>query len=180
MLKNEIQIKEKSEFMQIISPLVYDPTVQKMKNFRQHYNTSCFKHCLEVSYISYSVCKKLGLDYRSAARAGLLHDLFLYDWRDSKKKLNLEKYHAFIHPKIALNNSLKIFDLNDIEKDIILKHMWPVTFFSIPKYKESFLITLIDKYSALKSSKDYYSKKLHKKTLTKYAYIFLALLIINI
>lgn len=180
MINYAINTKENTEFIYIISEIINNPRVQEMKNFRQHYDTSCFEHCLEVSYISYRICKKLGFDYVSTARAGLLHDLFLYDWRDSKKKLNLEKYHAFIHPKIALDNASKLFELNDTEKDIILKHMWPVTFFSFPKYKESFIITLVDKYSALKSSKKYYSKLLNKSPIYKYAYIFFALLIFNI
>ena len=33
----------------------------------------------------------------------------------------------------------------DKEKDIILKHMWPVTFFHFPKYRESYLVTIADK-----------------------------------
>ena len=58
--------------------------------------------------------------------------------------------------------------------------MWPITFFKFPKYKESYIITLVDKYSALKSSKDYYANYLKKKTFIKYAYVFLAILMINI
>ena len=180
MIKNNINTKDMVEFMQIINDIANNSTVQEMKNFRQHYDTLCYEHCLEVSYISYLICKKLKLDYTSAARAGLLHDLFLYNWRDSKKKLNLKRYHAFIHPEIALENSLKLFNLNDKEQDIIVKHMWPVTLFKIPKYKESFIITLVDKYSALKSSRDYYCNMLGKKNIVKYAYIFLAVLILNI
>ena len=161
MTNNYINTEENIEFINIISDMLYSPKVQEMKNYRQHYDTSCLNHCLEVSYISYIICKKLHLDYKSAARAGLVHDLFLYDWRDSRKKLHLEKYHAFIHPQIALKNASNIFELNDIEKDIIVKHMWPVTLFDIPKYKESFIITLVDKYSALKSFYKYYSKKIY-------------------
>ena len=162
MSKYNINTNDNIEFMHIIRPIANNPTVQKMKFYRQHYNTSCYEHCLEVSYISYLICKKLKLDYISASRAALLHDLFLYDWRDSKKKLNLDKYHAFIHPEIALDNSLKLFNLNNKEQDIIKKHMWPVTFFKFPKYKESFIITLVDKYSALRSTKDYYLNKIRK------------------
>ena len=99
---------ETEEFINIIKDLINNETVQQMKNYRQHFNSSCFDHCLEVAYWSYLICKKLGLDYVSAARAGMLHDLFLYDWRNSKKKLNLEHFHAFIHPKIALENATKI------------------------------------------------------------------------
>ena len=60
------------------------------------------------------------------------------------------------------------------EKDIILKHMWPVTLFQFPKYKESFIITIVDKLSALKSFYEYYESHIMKKKLIRYAYVFFA------
>ena len=174
-----IDYENKKEFISIVKDLLDNPTVKQMKNFRQHYDTSCYTHCLEVAYWSYIICKKFNLDYVSAARAGILHDLFLYDWRNSKKKLNLEGLHAFIHPKIAFNNASKLCILNDKEKDIILKHMWPVTFFSIPKYKESYIITVTDKLSALKSFYEYYKLDLKMQKIHKFAYIFFASLIMR-
>ena len=80
-----------------------------------------------------------------AARAGLVHDLFLYDWR--KREEGRKGFHAFTHPRASYENAKKIFTPNKIEKDIILKHMWPVTP-KFPRYKESFLITYVDKYFA--------------------------------
>ena len=49
-------------------------------------------------------------------------------------------------------NAKKIFNLNKKEKDIILKHMWPVTL-AIPRYKETFLMTYVDKYFAYSERK---------------------------
>ena len=106
--------------------------------------------------------------------------MFLYDWRHSKKKLNLEGLHAFVHPKIALKNASKLFLLNDKEKDIIVKHMWPVTFFSLPKYKESYIITLTDKLSALKSFYEYYKLGSKMLKVKQYAYIFFASLVMRL
>ena len=134
------------EYMQIIKDLISNETVLKMKMYRQHFNVSCFDHCLFVSYNSYLICKKHKLDYKSVARAGLLHDLFLYDWR--KRENGRNGHHAFTHGKTALENALKITFLNNIEKDIIKNHMWPVTL-SIPKYKETFVITYVDKRIAI-------------------------------
>ena len=131
-----------------------------------------FRIIYEVAYWSYLFCKKLNWDYISVARAAVLHDLFLYDWRHSKKMLN--GWHAFKHPQIALENALKICNLNEKEQDIILKHMWPVTFFKFPKYKESCVITITDKLSALKSFYEYYQSHLMKKKFLRYAYIFFA------
>ena len=162
------------EFKEIINDLLENSTVQEMCIYRQHYNTSCLEHCIHVAYFNYLICKKFGMDYHSAARAGLLHDLFLYDWRE--KQPNVKQLHAFAHPRIALNNSEKYFELNDKEKDIILKHMWPLTI-SLPKYKESYVITFVDKYCTLLETWDYYCQKIHKKSAFAYMYIFLCLFI---
>lgn len=167
------------EFENIIKDLTTNPTVQKMKEFRQHYNISCYEHCLNVAFYSYIIAQKFNLDYKSIARGAMLHDLFLYDWRHSKKALKLKKYHAFIHPEIALENSLKLFYLNEKEKDIIIKHMWPVTI-KPPRYIESYIVTLTDKYSTIVESLHYYTDILHTKKLYKYAYVFLSLIIFRV
>lgn len=140
------EILADKEYLDIVKDLIINETVLKMKKYRQHFNVNCFDHCLFVSYNSYLICKKHKLDYISVARAGLLHDLFLYDWR--KRQDGRKGYHAFTHGKTALENAMKITNLNDKEKDIIKKHMWPVTL-EIPKYKETFIITLVDKYFAM-------------------------------
>ena len=145
MIKNKNIIYNDEIYMNIVKDIISNEMVQKMKLYRQHYTVSCFDHCLYVSYNMYVICKKHKLDYASGARAGLVHDLFLYDWR--KRQDGRKGLHAYTHPKTAYENAKKIFDLNEIEKDIILKHMWPVTF-SLPRYKESFLITYLDKYFA--------------------------------
>ena len=128
-----------------------------------------------VSYISHIYYVILKLDYKAAARGGMLHDLFLYDWRNSS--VNLDGLHAFVHPKIALKNASNLFTLSEKEKDIIVKHMWPVTL-SLPKYPESFIITLADKYSAIQESFSHYYSLLKKKNIYRYSYIFLCLLIL--
>ncbi len=166
-----------NEFRAIIKDIVENDTVQQMRNFRQHYDTSCFDHCYKVALISYIICKKLNLDYISAARAGMLHDLFLYDWRI--RESGRKRFHAFHHPRIALNNSLKIFSLNKKEQDIILKHMWPITVIP-PKSMEAFIITFIDKYCALLESYVHYKQNRKLNLLYRYAYVFLSFLVIKI
>ena len=161
-----------NEFQEIIKDMVSNDTVLEMKNYRQHYDTSCFDHCLNVAYYSYLVCKKLGLDYKSISRAGLVHDLFLYDWR--VKQENRKGFHAFTHPRIAFENANKLFDLNDKEKDIILKHMWPLTL-KLPKYKESYIIGFIDKYCAIKESVTAWKNSSSFKKAYRYAYLFLGI-----
>ena len=155
-----------TEFFEIIKDIISNDTVRQMKNFRQHCNTSCYQHCMQVAYYTYIACKKMRLDYVSATRAAMVHDLFLYDWRKKYRNVDLPGLHAFVHPKIALKNASKLFDLNDIEKDVISKHMWPVTF-GFPKYMESYIVTIMDKYSACLETYYYIRNKLSQKTFYK-------------
>ena len=106
------------EFLNIIEELVNNKTVQEMKKYRQHYETTCFDHCYMVSYYCYLICKKYHLDYISATRAAMLHDLFLYDWR--VRQPGRKGLHAFTHGKTACDNASKLFDLSQKEKDMIL------------------------------------------------------------
>lgn len=158
-----------SEFYEIISDIYEHEEFLKLKEF-YHHNSSIYEHVMKVSYFSYKACKVLKLDYQSAARGGLLHDFFLYDWRNHDvPDLPEDKFHGIEHPKISFANAEKHFTLNDIEKDIIIKHMWPLTLVP-PKYKESFIVSFADKYLAskefvnkFKQSKDHHNaKKQHK------------------
>lgn len=140
-----------NEFWNIIKDLLSDETVQSLQFFKHHYGSNRYEHCLSVAYYSFKMCKFLGLDHVSAARGGLLHDLFLYDCENPEAR---PQNHIKVHPKVALANAEKLFILNDIEKDIILKHMWPVTF-SSPRYLETFIVTFVDKYCAVKEWSNY-------------------------
>lgn len=132
-----------SEYYSYVEDLINDETVLQMKNYIQHGTTTCFQHCVNVSYYNYLLCKFFKLNCRDAARAGLLHDLFLYDWH-TDKKVN----HGFTHPAAALANAKQYFEINERESDIILKHMFPLTPVP-PKYKETVVIILVDKYCGL-------------------------------
>lgn len=150
MCTDKEEIFHNKEYMEIVKDLIINDVVLRMKLYRQHFNVSCFDHCLYVSYNAYLICKRHNLDYKSVARAGLLHDLFLYDWR--KREDGRKGLHAFTHGKTALENALKITNLNNKEKDIIKNHMWPVTL-QVPKYKETFVITYVDKRIAIAEKK---------------------------
>ena len=165
------------EFQDIITPIMENETVQQMKNFRQHYETSCFEHCYMAAYYCYLICKKFHLDYISAARAAMLHDLFLYDWRE--RQPDRKGLHAFTHGKKACENACNLFDLNEKEKDIILKHMWPVTI-SFPTSFEGFILTFVDKYCALSESFNILKSRLFMKKAFRYAYLAFSLMIIKI
>lgn len=134
------------EFLKIINDILENKKFQDLKLYRHHYAYTRFEHSLSVSYYSYMISKFLHLDYKSVARAGLLHDLFFYD---CEVKDTRPRNHIKNHPKIALENAKNLFYLNSKEQDIILKHMWPITYIP-PKYLESFIVSFVDKYCALK------------------------------
>ncbi len=79
-------------------------------------------------------------------------------WRETK----FTKSHAWIHPRIAVRNARKITDLNAKEEDIIIKHMWGATL-APPRYKESFVVTMVDKYWAVKEASEPWRKKMAKR-----------------
>ncbi|KFZ26589.1 MAG: hypothetical protein KQ78_01178 [Candidatus Izimaplasma bacterium HR2] len=131
-----------------VSDLIETKIVQSMDQYIQHGEITCLDHCKNVSLKSYKVCKFLNLDYKSASRGALLHDFFLYDWHIPGSHVGL---HGFRHSKISLNNAEKHFELNKKEKDIILTHMWPLTL-RFPKYKESFVVSIVDKFCSSKET----------------------------
>ncbi len=150
------------EFYETIGDIYRHGEFMKLKRY-YHHNSSIYAHVRDVAYFSYRISKYLGLDYRSAARGALLHDFFLYDWRNhDEPDLHRDRYHGIEHPKIALQNAEKYFHLNDIERDIIVKHMWPLTL-KPPKYKESFIVTFADKYLSSKEFFDEFRKQAMKK-----------------
>ena len=159
------------EFNYIIKDLLENDKVNEMKIYMQHCNTSCFEHSYNVSYICYKICKKFNFDYVSASRGAMLHDFFLYDWRKNKKF----NFHAYKHGKIAYNNAIKEFKLNEIEKNMILRHMWPVTL-KMPKTKDGFLLTLADKYCAIIETKNDIMYNLNKIYYFNYLYIAVILI----
>ena len=165
------KIENNEEFQSIIKDLISNEKVLEMKEYRQHYETNCYEHCYLASYYCYKICKIFGLDYTSAARGAMLHDMFLYDWRT---KINREGLHAFTHGKSSLENAKKEFELNKIEENMILRHMWPVTPVP-PKYLESFILTIIDKHCALEEFREHLSTK----KVFKYAYIMFGALFLK-
>ena len=171
------RIYHDNHFINCIEDILLNSTVNKMKDYKQHYDISCFDHCLIASYYCYHICKKLNLDYISCARAAMVHDLFLYDWHNPHHAYKGK--HPFIHPQIAYANASQIMNLNNKEADIILKHMWPVTFLKLPKYKESLVLTLVDKYCATFEFFTSLNSNILKKKAWRYAYIFLCLLLFS-
>lgn len=136
-------------FYSCISDIFESEEIQRLGGFTHHIYTTRLQHSLNVSYYNYIICNFLGLNAVSAARAGLMHDLFYYNRKEhTKNKAHGEKSHSAYHPEVAAENAEEAFDISLLERDIIIKHMWPLTL-KLPKYKESYVIVFVDKYCAV-------------------------------
>lgn len=155
---SDVENLHAQQFLSCIEDIVNEPTIQELKNHFQHMNTTRFQHSINVAYYSFLISRKLNLDTYSVTRAGLLHDLYFYDWRDKDQK-PLKGNHCSIHPKVALENAKEIFELNPIIEDAILNHMWPLSA-HMPKTKEGWLLQAIDKYCAVCEVLSHSSQKL--------------------
>lgn len=151
-------------FYFVIEDLVENDAVQTLRLYRHHLRTTRFQHSLNVSYYNYLICKRLGLDATAAARAGMLHDLYFYNRKDYIRQ-DGEQFHNARHPRQAWEAASQLFSLNAREQDIILKHMWPVTPTALPRYRETVVIVLVDKYCAvLELMAPTFRRFFHKRT----------------
>ena len=130
-------------YMFLVGDIMEEEKFLKIKDCK-HHGLNRLEHSLKVSYYSYLVTKKLKLNYEAAARGGLLHDFFVNDDLSVKKR----KLSMFFHPYASLKNAEDKFILTDLEKDIIINHMFPTLPHKIPKYIESWIVSLVDKVVA--------------------------------
>ncbi len=133
-------------FRSCVDGILNNDEVSNLGSYKHHHFTTRLQHSLNVSYYSYCLCRILGWDYRSAARAGLMHDLYFFE--NTSVDENGQKLLKN-HPFDALRNSERIFELNEIEKDAIVNHMWPCISLSRPQFKESLAVSFSDKFCAV-------------------------------
>ena len=139
--------KEREAYTACVADLLEDAAVQSMRLLPQHApGVSCYHHSLLVSYASFRFCRFWGLDARAAARGGLLHDLYLYNWRDRPLRASLR--HLFSHPAAALRNAMNRFLLDWKEADIIRSHMFPLTPARTYHCPEALVVSAVDKLCA--------------------------------
>ena len=116
------------------------------KEAMQHGSTTIYRHSVHVAYVSLFLMEKwqFPMDDASLVKGALLHDYFLYDWHE---KDGGHRLHGFRHPAFALYNASKDFSLNRKEKNIIARHMFPLTVLP-PRCLEAWIVCFVDKYCA--------------------------------
>lgn len=147
------QYEERKEFHKLLkeyaSDIIASENFRNTRNYIQHGSMPVYRHCMDVADQSIKISKllRVNCNERELIRGALLHDYFLYDWHD-KYRDNYQRLHGFYHPGIALRNAQKEYSLSDREKDIIKKHMWPLTIIP-PACREAWIVTAADKYCSL-------------------------------
>ena len=133
--------------------ILHSENFQRTQKYIQHGSMTVHNHCMDVARYSLIINKKLGLNCNKhdLIRGALLHDYFLYDWHDKEYLSQRRRLHGFRHPMTALENAEKEYDLSDTQRDIIKKHMWPLTIVP-PTCGEAWVVTAADKYCSLRET----------------------------
>lgn len=141
-----MSINKEIEFNNIINDILKNEKFIELK-YEIHHGISRLEHSLNVAKLTYNACKKMGIkNYEEITRAALLHDFFKNDEIEEKSFLN--------HPMKALENASSNFSLTEIQENIIVSHMYPVSKVR-PKYKESYIVSAADKIIAIKECTKY-------------------------
>ena len=138
-----------NEIERYAGAILNDPRFQKLRSFEHHGPANTvYDHSLAVTRAAYRIACALHLseeETASVVRAALLHDFFMYNWNDPA---SMRPLHGFTHAREALCNAQKQFELNEIERDVIKKHMFPLNI-ALPRYRETALVSAADKISAV-------------------------------
>ncbi|MDE6108520.1 MAG: HD domain-containing protein [Oscillospiraceae bacterium] len=157
-----IDTPNQTAYLDCVADLIHTPQVQSMRQLPHHPGVSCYEHSVFVSYVAYRLARRWGLDARSCARCGLLHDLYLYRWNDQSAHPGLQ---CFDHPEFALRNAEALTTLTDKERNAILAHMWPLAL-HLPRSREAWTISLADKLCATVETVQLWKKLKLREVLT--------------
>jgi len=134
-----------AEYRSLTEQLLQSPEFASLAVFR-HHKMNRQQHSFNVSWYAFRLARLCRMDAAAVARSGLLHDLFYYNFRDGAYSKN---EHIYAHPQQALANARQLTELSPKEEDIILNHMWPLCPQRQRHYKETYLVSMIDKYCCI-------------------------------
>ena len=135
------------EIKDVLKELDEQGRMKYTQKYMQHSDISVYKHCISVAYTSVELADRLAWNVNRSEliRGALLHDYFLYDWHNSGEG---HTFHAFTHARDAFVNAQKEFELSRIEREVIKKHMFPLTPVP-PLCREGLMVCLVDKGCSL-------------------------------
>ena len=136
-----LTVEDKKLFYECVERLNREINFDHLKQYKHHFKTTTYHHSIGVAYFSFYISRLMGIkcDDETLIYGALLHDYFLYDCHNGERSL-----HLFKHPNISVQNAKRDWKINKIQENIIRRHMFPITLIP-PKYKESIIVSLVDK-----------------------------------
>ena len=145
-------------FDEVVREVTGAARYEEMKRYISHSDVTVFAHCIQVAREAYTMAarkKRTKCDLRALVRGALLHDYYLYDWHDPNKGF---RWHGFKHHRFALQNATRDYDLTKKEQQIIYTHMFPLTFWCVPRCREAWYVTIADKRVASRETMKKYKR----------------------
>lgn len=141
--------EEEVIFNELLKDYLYNERVMEMKDYIQHGTVSTYEHCRQVARLSFGMNRRLhlGADEKIITIGAMLHDYYLYDWHvdgDGSHRL-----HGLTHPRVAQENAVRHFQIDNDIQNVIRTHMWPLTITKVPNSKEALIVSIADKCCSL-------------------------------
>ena len=159
----KITEEQKEKLESLYQSFLKDEKILRMKDISMHRGSNCYIHSFKVAKkaIKKSLNKK-NINLEVVMIGAILHDYYLYDWRQDRSKL---KKHAKNHPAVAIENAMRDFSISEEVKKVIKSHMWPLNIKEYPKSKEAKIVSISDKAVTIGeslTSKKYKQRKREK------------------
>ena len=156
--------EQKQRLESLYQSFLNDEKILRMKDISMHRGSNCYEHSFKVAKkaIKKSLNKK-NINLEVVLLGAILHDYYLYDWRNDRSKL---KKHGKNHPDIAIKNAVNDFNISEEVKKVIKTHMWPINIKDYPNTKEAKIVSISDKAVTIVES--FTSKKYKQKKREKY------------
>ena len=142
--------ERKKELEDIYQNFLHDEKILKMKEIPMHRGSNCYLHSFRVAKLSIKrALRHKEVDLLVILLGAILHDYYLYDWRTDREKL---KHHMSNHPKQAVENAIKDFNISPEVQRVIRTHMWPGNFRDWPNTTEARIVSNADKAVCIKEA----------------------------
>jgi len=170
MIKHRTDLSHLEQVYYHAGDVISSDRLKQEDGYRQHGSVTCYEHSVAVTLMSVRLARSLRLDVdmESMIKGALRHDYFLYDWRNDESITR--RHHGFHHANRALENASRDFSLSTVACDVIQKHMFPLNI-RLPKYKESYVVSVADKVVATKEVCRFVKNKMKSGVVWPAAYV---------